>query len=172
MNGRFKILPLNAEHNRSDFSSHNQALNRYFHQQVNQDIRRRVTACYVAIENETGLTAGYYTLAAGSIPLNDMPAELVKQLPRYKGVPVARLGRLAVDACFCGIGLGGALLWDAAIRAVRSEVAVFALVVDAKDVSAVDFYRHHGFLEFGSLANQLILPLSQRILETHPKNQQ
>lgn len=172
MNGRFKILPLNAEHDRSEFSSHNEALNRYFHQQVNQDIRRRVTACFVAVEIETGRVAGYYTLAAGSISLNEMPAALVKRLPRYKGVPVARLGRLAVDARFCAMGLGGALLWDAVTRAVRSEVAVFALVVDAKDTSAVAFYRHHGFLEFGSLANQLILPLTQRTLETRQKNQQ
>ncbi len=54
-----------------------------------------------------------------------------------------------------------ALLWDAATRTARSDVAVFALVVDAKDDKAEAFYRHHGFLIFGSLDRQLILPLAK-----------
>ena len=75
-------------------------------------------------------------------------------------VPVARLGRLAVDREWQGQRLGGALLWDAVVRAQRSEVAVFALAVDAKDDAAEAFYRHHGFTAFGSLSRQLILPLA------------
>ena len=77
--------------------------------------------------------AGYYTLAAAGVPLGELPEELVKKLPRYPSVPVARLGRLAVDQAFRGQKLGGALVWDAVSRAIRSEVAVAALVVDAKD---------------------------------------
>jgi len=46
------------------------------------------------------------------------------------------------------------------MRALRSEVAVYALVVDAKDDQAVRFYRHHGFTTFGSLPRQLVLPLA------------
>ncbi len=57
--------------------------------------------------------AGYYTLAAAGVPLADMPAELAKRLPRYRSVPVARLGRLAVDQAYRGRKLGSALLWDA-----------------------------------------------------------
>ena len=82
-----------------------------------------------------------------------------KRLPRYPSVPVARVGRLAVDQAFHGQKLGGALLADAAVRAARSEVAVFALVVDAKDDTAVAFYRHHGFEGFGSKDRQLIVSL-------------
>jgi ribosomal protein S18 acetylase RimI-like enzyme len=66
-----------------------------------------------------------------------------------------------VDGAFHGQKLGGALLADAALRALRSEVAVFALVVDAKDVSAETFYRHHGFETYGSQPRQLIVPLSR-----------
>ena len=54
----------------------------------------------------------------------------------------------------------GALLWDAVGRATRSEIAVYALVVDAKDEQAENFYRHHGFIAFGSTSKNLILPLS------------
>ena len=96
-------------------------------------MRRRVTACYVAVEAAGSKTAGYYTLAAGGIPLAEMPAALAKKLPRYPLVSVARLRRLAVDRAYHGRKLGSALLWDAIERSLRSEIAVFALVVDAKD---------------------------------------
>ncbi len=94
-----------------------------------------------------------------------MPYTLVKRLPYYQAVPVARLALLAIDNAFRGIGLGAALLWDAVMRSIRSEIAVFALVVDAKDEQAIAFYRHHGFFEFGSLQNQLLLPLTNRLLQ-------
>ena len=61
-----------------------------------------------------------------------------------------------------GHKLGGALLWDARERASRSEVAVYALVVDAKDERAETFYLHHGFVEFGDTSSALILPLPKR----------
>jgi predicted GNAT family N-acyltransferase len=76
-------------------------------------------------------------------------------------VPVARVGRLAVDQAFHGQKLGGALIADAAMRAMRSEVAMFALVVDAKDDAAAEFYRHHGFENFGSKARQLVVSLKR-----------
>ena len=157
---RFRIELLAPEHDRTGFQSGVQALDRYFHQQVGQDTRRRVTACYVALDRDRASIAGYYTLAAGSVPLAEVPEALAKKLPRYNAVPVARLGRLAVDGRYRGQRLGAALLWDALTRASRSEVAVFALVVDAKDTQAAAFYRHFGFVEFGSLPNQLLLPLT------------
>ena len=103
--------------------------------------------------------AGYYTLAAGGVPLADMPEALAKRLPRYPSVPVARLGRLAIDTAYRGRKLGAVLLWDAALRAVQSGMGVFALVVDAKDEAAEAFYQHHGFALFGSTSRLLILSL-------------
>ncbi len=44
------------------------------------------------------------------------------------------------------------------MRAVRSEVAVFVLVVEAKGEKSSDFYRHHEFTAFGSSPLQLIAP--------------
>lgn len=157
--GHFEIVPLGKQ-DRSDFSCGNEALDRYFKIQTTQDIRRRVSACYVALETETGAIAGYYTLSAGDVPLPDLPEELVRRLPRYPTVPVARIGRLAVDRRFQGRRLGGTLLLNAAARAMRSEVAVFALVVDAKDETASAFYRHHQFSAFGSGPLQLIAPIA------------
>lgn len=160
MTGTFRIEVLGTGHDRAGFSSDTEALDRYFREQVTQDVRRRAAACYVAVDSTEGTIAGYYTLAAGGVPLTDLPPTLAKRLPRYPSVPVARLGRLAVDRRYRGRKLGGALLWDAAQRAVRSEVAMFALIVDAKDDAAEAFYRHHGFVAFGSLPRQLVLPLA------------
>ncbi|MGZ4955183.1 MAG: GNAT family N-acetyltransferase [Methylobacter sp.] len=160
MTGRFRIEVLDSKHNRERFSCGVEVLICYFLERVTQDVRRRATPCYVALETGANRVAGYYTLSAGGIPLIDMPEDIIKRLPRYPSVPVARLGRLAIDVDFQGRRLGGALLWDAIIRALRSEVAVFALVVDAKDDHAEAFYRHHGFTNFDSLPQQLILPLT------------
>jgi len=156
----FLIEALSPDHARAEFSSGVEALDRYFREQVTQDVRRRATACYVALDVATAKVAGYYTLAAAGVALADLPEQLARRLPRYPSVPVARLGRLAVDQAYRGRRLGGGLLWDAAMRAVRSEIAVYALVVDAKDDQAVRFYRHHGFATFGSLPRQLVLPLA------------
>lgn len=155
----FRLEVLGAGHAREDFACGVEALDAYFARQAAQDVRRRVSACYVAIEVGIGKVAGYYTLAAAGVPLTDLPEALIKRLPRYPSVPVARVGRLAVDKLFHGQKLGGSLLADAAIRAMRSEVAVFALVVDAKDDAAEAFYRHHGFDRFGTRARQLIVSL-------------
>ncbi len=70
------------------------------------------------------------------------------------------MGRLAVDQDFKGQGLGSALLADALDRAARSEIAAFALMVDAKDDVAAAFYRHHGFITLPDTSLTLFLPLS------------
>ncbi|HXU32492.1 MAG TPA: GNAT family N-acetyltransferase [Thermoanaerobaculia bacterium] len=163
MTAPFFIEILSSSHARAEFTSGVEALDRYFREQVTQDVRRRSTACYVAIDAATSQVAGYYTLAAASVALADLPEPLAKRLPRYPAVPVARLGRLAVDQAYRGRQLGAGLLWDAAMRALRSEVAVYALVVDAKDDQAVRFYQHHGFAAFGSLPRQLVLPLAKLV---------
>jgi ribosomal protein S18 acetylase RimI-like enzyme len=156
----FRLEVLGAQHDRARFKCDVAALDGYFRTQATQDARRRASACYVAVQDETNAVAGYYTLAAGSVPLTDLPESLSKRLPRYPSVPVARVGRLAIDQAFQGRKLGAALLADAALRALRSEVAVFALVVDAKDDAAVAFYRHHGFEMYGGQPKHLIVPLA------------
>ncbi len=155
----FQLAPLDAAHDRSVFLSDSEPLNRYFREQVGQDIRRRVAACFVALANGQKI-AGYYTLASASLLLTDLPASTGKKLPRYPTVPAVRMGRLAVDQAFKGQGLGGALLADALDRAARSEIAAFALLVDAKDERAAAFYLHHGFMALPDSPLTLFLPLA------------
>lgn len=155
----FRLAPLDATHERATFNSDSEPLNRYLREQVTQDIRRRVAACFVALADGQRI-AGYYTLASASLLLTDLPANTGKKLPRYPTVPAVRMGRLAVDQAFKGKGLGGALLADALDRAVRSEIAAFALIVDAKNDVAATFYRHHGFIALPDSPLTLFLPLA------------
>jgi ribosomal protein S18 acetylase RimI-like enzyme len=158
--GTFRLEILRAEHDRKAFSCGVEPLDRYFREQATQDIRRRVSACYVAVDTITAVIAGYYTLAAGGVPLAEMPPQMAKRLPRYASVPVVRMGRLAVDMRYRSKRLGAALLWHALLRASRSEIAAFALVVDAKDDTAAAFYQYHGFVVLDEGQRRWMLPLA------------
>lgn len=155
----YRIQLLDATLDRSGFSSGSEPLDRYFHQQVTQDTRRRVTSCFVALNNQQRI-AGYYTLASSSVVLSDLPESIAKKLPRYPSVPAVRMGRLAVDQTAKGQRLGAALLANALARASRAEIAAFALVVDAKDQAACNFYLHHGFIAFTNTPMSLFFPLA------------
>ena len=155
----FRVVPLDSTHNRNAFDSGSAPLNRYLREQVTQDVRRRVTACFVAL-NADHQIAGYYTLASASVLLSDLPAATAKKLPRYPTVPAVRMGRVAIDQNFQGQGLGGALLADALQRAARAEIAAYALLVDAKDTHAAAFYQHHGLLALPDAPLTLFLPLA------------
>jgi GNAT superfamily N-acetyltransferase len=134
-------------------------LDEYFQERVTQDVRRRITACFVAL-TDAQQVAGYYTMATASLLLNELPPTLAKKLPRYPTVPTIRMGRLAIDQEHQGKGLGGALLADGLDRAARSEIAAYAVLVDAKNSTAVDFYRHHGFIALPDSPQTLFLPLA------------
>lgn len=156
MSAPFRIEPL-GNHDRSGFSCGVEALDRYFRQQVTQDIRRRVSNCFVAVGADNAV-AGYYTFAAAGLPLTQLPPDLTKRLPRYPLLPAALIGRLAVRFDHRGIGLGGAMIADAGERALRAEPAVFAILVEAKDETAEAFYRHLGFQPFAERPSTLFLP--------------
>jgi len=158
--GQFRIEALAPEHDRAGFACGSDPLDKYLREQASQDIRHRTSACYVAIDIQTDAVAGYYTLAAGSVPLTDLSEAMAKKLPRYPLVPVARIGRLAVSVAFQKRQLGAALLWDAGLRAMQSGMSVFALVVDAKDETAAAFYKHHGFVHFSSNPLTFVLPIA------------
>jgi GNAT superfamily N-acetyltransferase len=155
----FRLAALNAAHDRSAFNCDSEPLNRYLREQVTQDIRRRVAACFVALA-EGQRIAGYYTLASASLLLSALPASIGRKLPRYPTVTAVRMGRLAVDQAFRGQGLGGALLADALDRAAGSEIAAYALMVGAKDKQAAAFYLHHGFIALPESPLALFLPLA------------
>jgi ribosomal protein S18 acetylase RimI-like enzyme len=156
----FIVEPLGAGHDRTVFSCGVAALDRYFRELVTQDVRRRVSNCFVALD-PAGTIAAYYTFGATSIPLAELLPDEVKRLPRYPLLPAGLVGRLAVDGWFRGRGLGSSLVVDAVVRAMRAEPAIFSLVVNAKDDTAAEFYAHHGFQRFASHPMTLYLPIAE-----------
>jgi len=159
MRERLQVELLDDQHDRKQFDCGTLPLDRYLREQATQDIRRRVAACFVAVDDEPRIAA-YYTLASASVPLDLLPPAMAKKLPRYPSVPAVRMGWLAVDQAFRGQGLGGAMLADALQRSASSEIASYALIVDAKDEQAAAFYSHHGFIALPSAKLCLFLPLA------------
>ncbi len=159
MSAAFRVSRLTPQTKRDNFHSGSSSLDRYFHSQVTQDIKRNITACFIA-STDDGRVAAFYTLASASVLLTDLPPEMTRKLPRYPSVPAVRMGRLAVDQSFQGQGLGGAMLADALQRCVAAEIAAYALLVDAKDTQAAEFYAHHGFIALPQQALSLFLPLA------------
>jgi GNAT superfamily N-acetyltransferase len=156
---RFSVIPL-VRQDRSSFASGSAALDSYLRLQAGQDMKRRVAACFLAMDATTGAVAGYYTLSACHVRLEDVATDWQKRLPRYPEVPAVRLGRLAVDRSYQGQKIGAALLADAGARALRSDVAAHMMIVDAKDGSAAAFYAHHGFRADPRDPLRLYIPLA------------
>jgi GNAT superfamily N-acetyltransferase len=160
-----RIEALNATHDRRVFACGVTALDDYLATRATQDIKRRIGNCFVAVTDDNKI-AGYYTLAATSIPLPDITEADARKLPRYPVIPAALIGRLAIDQRFQGKKLGGALIIDAAKRAATSDAAIYALIVEAKDATAKAFYEHLGFATFRSKPRSLYLPLATLLSAT------
>jgi hypothetical protein len=77
------IEPLSDQHDRESFASGVEPLDRYLRQQAGQDARRRVASCFVLAGDGDRVPIGYYTLAAKSIALAELPEPLAKRLPTY-----------------------------------------------------------------------------------------
>jgi GNAT superfamily N-acetyltransferase len=100
-------------------------------------------ATYVLCQGDR--VVGYYALAMSAVVHAGAPSRLRRGMP--DPAPVVLLARLAVDRTQHGRGLGGHLLVDALRRCVRGgrEYGARAVVVDAMNEQAGDFYRHFGF---------------------------
>ena len=111
---------------------------------------------------DSPVVVGYYTLSAYGIVTSDFPPSHSKKLPSYPLIPATLLGRLAVGLGQSGQGYGSFLVADAIRRTIRhkTEIASYALVVEALDDSARRFYEHLDFLSFPEERQKLFLPLS------------
>lgn len=156
----FVIEPLGAKHDRAAFSSGNDELDSYLQKQAGQDFKKRAAVPFV-ITPDRKTIAGFYTLSQYAIDLGKVPDDIAKQLPKYPLVSATLLGRLAVSSQFRGRGLGERLLMDALHRALQSseQVASAAVVVDAKDDRAKEFYLKYGFIELPDVERRLFLPM-------------
>lgn len=118
---------------------------------------------YVSVTDDTGHVAGYYCLSASSIARSEAPGSLARNMS--DPIPVALLGRLAVDRRHAGVGLGSSLLQDAVLRAIQASetLGIRALVVDAIDDTVVPFSERFGFRRFPGLRRILYLRIADAL---------
>lgn len=156
------LKPLGAGHDRSRFSCGEPALDDWFQHRAGQDQRRNVARIFVAVDSGLGVI-GFYSLNSFRLDFGDLPEELARKLPRYDGVPAALIGRLARDVRVRGKDIGAILLADAVRRILGAaqSLAVFAIIVDAKNVRAEAFYEGFGFRRFPLHQNRLFLLASE-----------
>lgn len=158
---RFRFEPLDPErHDRDGFECGVAALNDYLRRQARKDAERHLAAVFVMVADATpSAIVGFYCLSNFSVELAELPADLIRRLPRYPRLPATLIGRLARDQKFPGAG--SLLLMDALLRAY-AQTAVsgsVAVVAEAKDDRAGGFYRKHGFALLGLEANLWYLPM-------------
>jgi GNAT superfamily N-acetyltransferase len=154
-----RVEPLGSHHIRTEFSRGVEPRDSDFRIQVGQDARKNLAAPFVLVLPDRTI-AGYYTLSATAVPAPELPADIIRRLPRYPLIPATLLGRLAVDQRYRGQGYGRFLLADALFRTVRYEIASFAVIVDAKDDDARRFYERESFLRFPDQPMKLFRPMA------------
>ncbi len=160
MQTEYVFEPLGTTHDRGGFTCTAPSLERYLRQQARQEQDKRVAAVFVLTDSATHtLVVGYYTLSAASVAYTDLPPGITRRLPRYPYQPAILIGRLAVDTRFAGRGYGRRLLLDALTRSYRTEIGAVAVIVDALDTAAQQFYERFGFTLLPDRGNRLFLPM-------------
>ena len=98
------------------------------------------------VVHRDGLVVGYYAISAGSVARESATERAGRGQPNQP-IPVALLGRLAVDRQEQGKGLGAALLKDALLRieAAADVLGIRAILVHAIDQQARAFYERYDF---------------------------
>ena len=154
--------PIDKQHDRERFDCGNTFLNDFLRNHARKSHEQGGAKTFLAISDDSnGLILGFYSLSPASIQYSRTPEIIRRKLARYD-VPVFRLGRLAVDQTVQGQGLGGQLLLSAAKRCLyaASEVGGVALLIDAKNDRALNWYKSYGALPLEDTPLSLALPLS------------
>ena len=139
-----QLQPLEAQHNTQAFDCGVAPLNQFLQQyalthQANGSARTFVTLAQ-------GRVFGYYSLAAASVEHATVPQRVSKGLARHP-IPMLLLARLAVDMRAHSLSVGRSLLQSALLKYLQASevIGCRALMVHAKDETALRFYERFGF---------------------------
>lgn len=134
---------LDEAHDVDLFQSGNASLDEWLRRRARSNQVSGASRTYVVAEGQR--VVGYYCLASGALDLADAPGSVRRNMP--DPIPMAVLGRLAIDSDWQGKGLGAALLQDAVLRTSQaaSIMGIRGLLVHAISDEAKAFYEHYGF---------------------------
>lgn len=154
--------PICKRHNREAFDCGDTALNDFLRLHARQTHVQGGAKTFLAVrDDDASLVLGFYSLSPASVEYFRAPAVIKRGLARHD-MPVFRLGRLAVDQSMQGKGLGGQLLLSAGRRCLRAsqDVGGVALLIDAKNDGAANWYASYGALPLLDTPLSLLLSLS------------
>lgn len=143
--GRLRApAPLDDTHDLGLFDSGEPALDDWLRRRARANQAAGASRTFVVCRDS--IVVGYYCLAAGAVAVAAAPGRIRRNMP--DPIPMAVLGRLAVDRSLQGQGIGRALLRDAVLRTLQASeaLAVRGLLVQALNLEAQRFYLACGFV--------------------------
>ena len=160
--------PIEPADEKSGFSCGKVPLDEYFARYAVANDRAGIGRAYVLEHTESDPVElpsmlGFYTLSMAIAESTQVAGVLESKLPKYP-MPVALVGRLAIDQRAQGRRLGEKLLMDALRRVVDASAIVgcIGIVVDAKDEEAERFYVRYDFVTVSaeSWPRRMFLPIA------------
>jgi GNAT superfamily N-acetyltransferase len=135
--------PLNDAHELNDFFCGIASLDDWLKKRARPNQVSGASRTFVVADNHKAV--GYYALAAGAITVEASVGRFRRNMP--DPIPVAILGRLAIDRSQQGRGLGRALFRDCALRVAHAAdtIGIRGIVVHAISEQAKAFYLVLGF---------------------------
>lgn len=154
----WSIEVLDKSHPRRRFESGQNEVDEWLRKSAFQSQKKHLTATKVLLDEQRQI-AGYYTLSFSQVDFSDLPADLVKKLPRRQ-LPVGVLAWLGVDQSFQGRGVGQRLLATSLLDCYEASqtFAFIAVVLDCVDKQAKRFYQQFDFQELPGYPMRLFLP--------------
>ena len=137
--------PLTAAHDLSQFSCGKPVLDHWLKTRALSNQQKGFTA--VLVVHDAGRVVGYYGLAPTAVVPAVLPRSIRTGQPPDP-VPCLLLGQLATDTGWAGQGIGTGLVKHALQRCVQAATLIGgrALMVNAVDAEAAEFWRRRGFL--------------------------
>lgn len=154
----FSLLtqPIDASHVVDQFDCGESGLNEWLKTRALKNEGRASRTFVICDDNRV---VGFHCLSSGALATLDAPGKVKRNMPNP--IPVAILGRLAVDIDYQGSGLGHTLLHDALIKVQHASqtIGIRALLVHAKTEAVREFYLRFGCVSSPSESLLLALPI-------------
>jgi GNAT superfamily N-acetyltransferase len=152
--------PISKQRDRARFDCGEPVLNDFLRRHARQSHDKGGAKNFLAVSDLDKAILGFYTLCPASLSYARAPEIIRKGLARHD-VPVFRLGRLAVDSTVQGKGLEGQLILAAGRRCMlaAAEVGGVAMLIDAKNDRAAEWYSSYGAVPLADAPLTLLLPL-------------
>jgi len=148
-------------HQLGDFNCTEAELNDWLRQRALKNQSSGASRTFVVCSGDRVIA--YYCLAMGAVNASVAPGKVRRNMP--DPIPVAVIGRLAVDQNWEGQGIATGMLKDAVLRVIQisESIGVRAILVHAISQKAKSFYLRRGFLESSVEPMTLMLPMQDAI---------